>query len=176
MRFDVVLKTFADFFEKEGIRYAVIGGLAMQAWGASRFTKDVDVAVRRTDRDAVVGFAESLGYETLHLGEGYSNHHNPNRDFGRLDFMYLDDVTAQRVFDAATNKQIVGDVIAPVASAEHLAMMKGLAIKSSPDRIRYEGEDVRLLLNVPGVDKEAVREYFDRHGLLKVFDAIAKAR
>jgi len=29
MQFDEVLRTFAEFFEREGIRYAVAGGLAI---------------------------------------------------------------------------------------------------------------------------------------------------
>jgi len=31
MRFDVVLKTFADFFEREEIRYVLVGGLGVYA-------------------------------------------------------------------------------------------------------------------------------------------------
>jgi methylmalonyl-CoA mutase cobalamin-binding subunit len=64
----------------------------------------------------------------------------------------------------------------PVASPEHLAMMKALSMKNNPHRALYEGEDVRVLLNVPGVDRHAVREYFRRQGLLELFDAIDKAR
>jgi len=176
MRFDVVLRTFTEFFEREKIRYAVIGGLAMQAWGASRFTKDADIAVSRGDREAIVRYAESIGYETLNLSDGYSNHHNPNQDFGRIDFMYLDETTAERVFKAASSKAIIGDLTAPVASPEHLAMMKGLAMKFAPQRIPYEGEDVRLLLKLPGVDTALIREYFDRQGMLGLFDAIWKTR
>ena len=64
----------------------------------------------------------------------------------------------------------------PVASPEHLAMMKAMAMKNFPHRALYEADDVRVLLAVPGVDREAVREYFERHGLLELFDAIDKAR
>lgn len=40
----------------------------------------------------------------------------------------------------------------------------------------YEGDDVRVLLGVPGVDRQSVREYFEREGLLDLFDAIDNAR
>ena len=62
----------------------------------------------------------------------------------------------------------------PVASPEHLAMMKAQAMKNFPHRALYEGEDVRILLQVPGIDRDAVRDYFDRHGLLELFCAIEK--
>lgn len=176
MQFDLVLRTFADFFEREGIRYAVIGGLAMQAWGASRFTKDVDVVVARRNRDGVISFAESLGYETLHAGASHSNHLHAEKPFGRIDIMYVDESTAERLFAATVIRPIVGDFSAPVASPEHLAMMKGLAMKFAPERMRYEGEDVSLLLNLPDVDVDVVREYYKREGLLELFDAVRKAR
>lgn len=174
MRFDVVLRTFSDFFEKEGIRYAVVGGLAMQAWGASRFTKDADVAVDNAHRDKIVAFAESMGYETLAIFDGYSNHLNADASLGRLDFMYLRNGTADQVFGSSEVRPVIGDVSAPVARPEYLAMMKALSMKNVPQRALYEGEDVRLLLSLPGVDRNLVREYFARHDLLEMFNAIAK--
>jgi NACalpha-BTF3-like transcription factor len=176
MQFDEVLRTFAAFFERENIPYAVIGGLAMQAWGSSRFTKDVDFVVPRAHREHVVAFAESAGYETLHVSASHSNHLHAEKQFGRVDVMYVDDATAARIFAGAEPRAIVGTVELPVARPEHLAMMKGLAMKADQDRVRFEAEDVRLLINLAGVDREAVREYFRRHGMLDLYNAIERAR
>jgi hypothetical protein len=176
MEFERALSTWKEFFEREGIRYAVVGGLAVHAWGRSRLTKDVDFVVDFSSRDAVIAFAESLGYETLHASTAFSNHSHTDSALGRVDFMYAAGKTAERIFRAATVKPVVGDLSVPVASPEHLAMMKGMAMKQFPHRALYEGEDVRVLLNVPGVDREAVREYYRQHGLLDLFDAIEKAR
>lgn len=175
MRFDGVLETIFGEFERESIRYVVIGGLAMQAWGYSRFTRDVDLAVDRNEQDRVVAFAESLGYETLHRSDGYSNHLHEDRDWGRVDFMYVDPETAARLFSAATIKSIVGEISAPVPSAEHLLAMKALAMKNSPQRVLVDSPDVQFLLRVPGIDRSSVRDYFARHGLLELFDAIDKS-
>lgn len=174
MRFDEVLRTFGAFFDREGIRWAVIGGMAMHAWGASRFTKDIDFVVPRADRDRVVAFTESLGFETFNLGEGYSNHEHP--DGTRIDFMFVNETTAGRIFGAAVPKPVIGDVTAPVASAEHLAMMKALAMKNSTVRVHVDAEDIRLLLSLPNVDRDVIRDYFSQIGLLGLFDAIEKTR
>lgn len=176
MQFDEVLRTFGAFFEREGMRYALIGGLAMQAWGRSRMTKDVDIAVDRSSQQRVVAYAEALGYESLYVSEAYSNHVHTDSRLGRVDFMYLAGDTAERIFSAAEIRPVVGDVRFPVTSPEHLAMMKGVAMKNFPQRALFEGEDVRLLINLPGVDRKTVREYFERHGLLDLYDAIEKAR
>lgn len=175
MRFDRVLTTFADFFEREGIRYALIGGLAVHVWGRTRPTRDADFAVDAERSPAVIAFAGSLGFTTLYASDAFSNHEHADPDWGYVDFMYLRGRTADSVFAAASPKSLVEGHPMPVASPEHLAMMKALAMKSSPQRALYEGEDVRTLLAVPGVDREAVRDYFARHGLSELFDAIEKA-
>jgi len=33
----------ADFLEREGVPYAILGGLAVQYWGEPRTTRDVDI-------------------------------------------------------------------------------------------------------------------------------------
>jgi hypothetical protein len=176
MRFDEVLRTFTDFFDREGIRFAVVGGLAIHVWGGSRFTKDVDLVVERSDRERVIAFAESRGYETLHVNDAFSNHAHADPDLGRVDILYVDHTTAGKMFAAATVRPIVGDYEGPVASAEHMAMMKGLAMKNFPHRALYEREDVRILMSVPGVDRNAVRDYFERIGMLEMLNGIDKER
>jgi hypothetical protein len=176
MKFDEVLRSWKEWFEQENVRYAVIGGLAVQAWGHSRFTKDVDIVVSEQLRDRVVSRAVELGYETLNVSVGYSNHLHPDRDFGRLDFMYVDPATAEKLLSSAVPRTIVGDVVAPVPRPEYLAMMKAISMKNAPARALFDGEDVRMLLKVPGVDRTLVRDYFMKHGLLELFDAIERAR
>src|SRR5436309_16123753 len=102
MEFERVLRMFVDFLDRERIRYAIVGGLAVAAWGRKRSTKDADFAVDLTNQQRVVAFAESSGYETLHISSGFSNHVHPDPALGRVDFMYLSGPTADHVFEAAT--------------------------------------------------------------------------
>ena len=146
----------------------------MQAWGHSRFTRDLDMVLKRSARDRVVAFAESQGYETLHLSEGYSNHLHADSDLGRVDFMYVNDETAEKLFAGVTVKPIIGNVEAPVPRPEHLAAMKAISMKNSPQRVLMDSPDVQFLLRIPGINRQEIRDYFARQGLLEVFDAIAK--
>jgi len=176
MEFDLVLRTFIEFFEREEIPYAVIGGVAVHAWGRLRSTKDIDFAVPLSDQKRIIAYAEQLGYETLNITSGYSNHVNADVRYGRVDFMYLDPTSAAGIFGAAVEKPLMENTTGMVASAEHLAMMKALAMKNFPHRALFEGDDVRVLLETPGVDRESVRDYFERQGLLELFNVIDKAR
>jgi hypothetical protein len=174
VQFDEVLRTLASFFGREHIPFALIGGLAMQALGYSRFTRDADLVVGRESRDATVAFLESLGYETLHVSEGYSNHLHPEKAFGRVDLMYVDSATAAALFPAAVMRPVVGSVSLPVAHPNHLAAMKALAMRNAPERVLVDSPDVRYLLSLAETDRAVVRDYFARHQLLELFDAIEK--
>lgn len=66
MEFERVLRTFVECFDREGIRYALVGGLAVHAYGRLRPTKDADFALDRANAARAIAFAESVGYETLH--------------------------------------------------------------------------------------------------------------
>jgi len=172
MRFDEVLRTFGEFFEREGVRWAVGGGLAMHAWGYSRSTNDIDFIVDGAARAKVIAFAESLGYETNYASEGFSNHSHTNRDRGKIDLLYVYGETADKVFSAASMRITAGDTSAPVLSAEHLAMMKALAMKNRPPRVLIDSPDVAFLLKLPATDRNAVRDYFEKIGLLDLYDRI----
>lgn len=176
MKFELVLQTITDLLEREEIRYTLVGGLAIHAWGRMRPTKDADFAVRLEDQERTIRIAESLGYETTYVSRAFSNHEHGDPAWGHVDFMYLAGETALRVMDASTPKEVLPGKLIPVASPEHLAMMKALAMKNFPRRALYEGEDVRTLLSVPGVDRESIRDYFGKLGLLDLYDAIEKAR
>ena len=43
------LQTVVTFLEKHGIRYAVIGGIALSQWGVIRVTRDIDFKVLAPD-------------------------------------------------------------------------------------------------------------------------------
>jgi len=171
MQFDEVLRTWKEFFEREGIRYALIGGLALRAWGSTRATEDVDFVVESTSRPRVISFAEEQGFETLYVSAGYSNH---ERGSDRLDFMYVEPATAELIFAGAKERTFIGDVPLKVARPEHLAAMKAIAIKSAPRRAYRDMNDVIVLLRLPGVDRAFIREYFERKGLLDVYNEIEK--
>jgi hypothetical protein len=174
MQFDEVLRTFVAFFEREAIRYAVAGGLAIHAWGRSRTTQDIDFVVDGGAQAKIIAFAESVGYATLHVSEGYSNHHHRTEAFGDVDLMYVYGTTADGIFAEATKRLIVGTVEAPVPRPEHLAAMKVQAIRNAPKRISIDVPDIEYLLTLPNVDRERIRDYFDRAGLLRIYDVIAK--
>jgi len=65
-------------------------------------------------------------------------------------------------------------VAAAVPKPEHLAAMKVTAMKNDPSRKLEELADIRALLRLPEVDREAVRGYFERAGLGREYEEIVE--
>ena len=68
--YEAAVRTAKRDLEKLGVRWALVGGAAVSARGAPRFTQDIDVAIAVLDdqeAEQIVGQLRSLGYalETL---------------------------------------------------------------------------------------------------------------
>ena len=67
------LRRATNALDEAGVPYAVVGGNAVSEWvarvdeGATRYTKDVDILVRRPDLEAVKTALESTGFIYHHV-------------------------------------------------------------------------------------------------------------
>lgn len=164
----------ASFLEGRGFPLALIGGLALHAYGISRATFDLDLVTVREAQDSLVRFLETEGYETLYRSEGFSNHLGRGPEGDRLDFVYVDPETSRKLFPACQPRLELGSRTALVPRPEHLVAMKVQAMKNDPKRALQDMADVQELLRLPGVDLEEARGYFMRAGLHEEFDAIQR--
>lgn len=174
MNFARVLEQIATQLDGAGLRWGLAGAFALHAYGYTRATMDLDIVVERGARSVLVPFLASLGYETLHESEGFSNHHHPLASLGRVDLIYVDERTSDRLFERATRVELFPGLTVRVPRPEHLAAMKVLAIKNDPSRTFRELADIQFLLTVPGIDVEAVRHAFERHGMRERFDELQR--
>lgn len=170
-----MLADLARFFEEQGTRFGLVGGLALHVHGITRATTDVDLLLEDSAREATLAHLASLGYETLHASAGFSNHVHPDARLGRVDCIYVDPHTAGLLFARARQAPLFGRTFL-VPSAEHLAAMKAQAMKDDPARRLRDLADVADLLALPGVDAAEIRGYLKKHGLLELLDALAKPR
>lgn len=146
-------------------RWALIGGLAMAAYGWPRTTLDLDLVVEAAAQDDAVEGLERLGYRTLYRSAGYSNHAHPAQERGSVDLVYVRGDTARELFGNCRIVPGPGERGVRVPSPEHLAAMKVLAMKNDPARTFQELGDIRHLLTAAGANRQEVRAYFARHGM-----------
>jgi hypothetical protein len=172
--FGRVLQTLGDFFDRSGFRYAIIGAFGLHAYGLSRGTFDLDFVSQSEAQAGLIAFLESLGYATLHVSAGYSNHLHALDALGRVDVVYVRGETSERLFNGCRTMRGPGGRPLPVPRPEHLAAMKVQAMKNDPRRTLKEMEDIRFLLELPGVDEGEIRSYFDRAGLRDRYDDLRR--
>ena len=169
-----VLRVVAQFFDGEGIPFAIIGAFGLQAYGLNRFTSDLDFVTDFQAQAKLIPFLEKLGYETLHVSSGYSNHLHTDPAMGRLDFVYVGGDTSRQLLGSARRLHVLGGISVAVPRAEHLAAMKIQAMKNDPERAYQEMADIQFLLRLPEINEEEVKGYFEKQGLLNRYYEIKK--
>ena len=148
------------------------GALGLHAFGHSRATFDLDLVTVFPAQAPLVSLLEGLGYRTLHVSDGYSNHQHPDADWGGVDVIYVDEATAGRLFPGCTRRLRLGGRDAPVPRAEHLVAMKVQAMRNDPTRLVQDLADVQQLMRLPGTDRAEVRGYFERAGLAEWYERL----
>jgi hypothetical protein len=172
--FTRVFDRVAGVLDEGAHPYAVIGALALHAYGHSRVTFDLDLATTSAAQEAVMDLLGALGYEALHVSPGYSSHQHADADWGGVDLVYVDDVTAGLLFPVCPRRLKLGNREAPVPRAEHLAAMKVQAMRNDPSRLLPDLADAQYLLRLPGTDRDEVRGYFEKAGLLDWYDRLVE--
>jgi hypothetical protein len=172
--FATALETVTFFLSEKGYSHAVIGGVALAAYGMLRTTIDLDFVVEAGAQEELIAHLESLGYQTLHRSSGYSNHLHPDPARGRVDFVYVRGETSRNLFAACRHLPGPRGRQITLPKPEHLAALKAFALKNDPGRTFQEMADVRFLLQLPGVSPSEIRRSFARHGIEDRFDEIQR--
>ena len=149
-----------------GVRFALIGGLALASHKVVRATQDVDLLVDVEKADVIDAELARLGYRCLHRTSDAANY---ARGDERIDFLYASRPIARRLLGSAAQlTTTLGEL--RVVSAEGLIGFKLQGLTNDPERTR-DLEDIRALLraNKRTLDMDEVRGYFrlfDRESLL----------
>lgn len=125
-----------DLFNREGIEYAVCGGIAVSIHGFVRATTDIDILIRPEDADRVAKLAEEIGFlddsGTIPFGVG-TPHQTIVRRIVKIegrDLLMLDLLLVSPTHEPAWQTRFKvswSDKIVWVVSREGLAHMKRLA-------------------------------------------------
>ncbi len=168
-----VLDLVRPFFESRGEPYALVGGLALLAYGAPRASFDVDLLAPRRTREDLVAFLEERRFTTLSVQPGFSNHQHSDPALGRVDVIYVSGTTADAVFAGCSRRAIAAAVEVPVPRPEHLLAMKAQAF--AKDHTRYSDlADLQFLLSLPELDPVEARGYFESAGLVEYFERLRR--
>jgi hypothetical protein len=145
-----VAKRFSAALEHAGISFRVVGGLAVFLQiekvdpMAARLTRDVDVAIARSDLDAVRAAVEPCGFTFEQT---------------TVDAMFLDpDGTRKRscVHLVFVNEKVRPEYLEPVPASDPVATKEGILIAPVADLVRMKLTSFRLKDKVHIQDLDSV--------------------
>jgi hypothetical protein len=167
MDFRSVLGFLIRDFQGRGIRYALMGGFAMGAWGIMRATMDLDFLVHRDDLPGVDAVMAAHGYRIANRSENVTQFASGLKPFGQVDFLHAFRPLAIGMLERARPLPIFdGTLGLPVLSPEDVIGLKVQASANDPSRLQSDTVDIALIAERFGsrLDWERVTEYFGLFG------------
>lgn len=175
MDFKTVLKHLLTSFDEQQIRYALIGGFALSAWGVPRGTVDIDFLVHREDMPKVDRIMLGLGYELKFSSENVSQYLSPLKIFGEVDFIHAFRTPSLSMLDRAEKRLVFdGALSINVLKVEDLIGFKLQAMKNNEERKAIDLSDIEMLMasRASEIDWALVKEYFSLFDFDELYDEL----
>ena len=171
------LAKISSLATSQDLPFVLGGGHAVITHGFARSMFDLDLIVRRSDRDRWLELAKTLGYVFYREGPAFLQFNAPDAESFPLDLMLVNEDTFSKLrAEAVPAPSTLRGVW--VVSLMHLLAMKCHAIKHGhAGRVVKDAEDVIRLIQNNGLDPDAViiRELFLKHGTEDLYEKVRKA-
>jgi len=172
-----ILRSISLYVEDRGMPFLVIGGHAINSYGISRQTGDLDLLVRKSDKAAWEELMSKLEYLPGQNDERFARYRPQSLAAWPIDFMFVDDQTFARMLSQAVEAQF-GPARARIPSARHLATLKIHALKHYHEhRFARDFSDLVSLLRSgkTGIKEEDLRELCLKYADLSLFEKLKGA-
>jgi hypothetical protein len=170
------LKTITARAAEKGLSFCVAGGHAVITHGYARATFDLDLIIRRDDRQRWMELAAALGYTLHHQHPVFIQFNAPTPITKPLDLMLVSDNTfAELSTDAVPGPPEARE--AKVVSLRHLLALKCHAIKHGhKGRIVKDADDVIRLAQANRLDLNdpELRAIFLKHGPPELYEKVKR--
>jgi len=163
MDFEIVLKFILEEFERQNVRYGLIGGFALGVLGVHRATIDLDFLVNREDMPKADEIMRSKGYACAYKSENVSQYVSPAKVFGEVDFLHAFREISTGMLERAEELDIFeGKFKIKVLAPEDIIGLKIQASVNNPDRAAKEYADIESLMKYyrDRLDWRRLEEYF----------------
>ena len=156
------------------LAFLIIGGHAVNAHGFTRFTRDLDLLIRKSDVEKWLAALKTDGYEVEHDGGNFLQLSATAKDATPLDLMLVNEPTFLEMKTAAKEIKIQNHSFL-VPCLDHLLALKLHALKHGPSRRGYKDlVDVLSLIDANRIDvrDDKFRLLCDKYGDAKIYERI----
>jgi len=175
MEFKKVLSLLIKNFEEKNIRYALIGGFSLIAYGIPRTTLDIDFLIDKDDLYKLDEIMNKLNYKLIYRTENVSQYKGIDEEMGEIDFIHAFRKYSKNMLERYEIREIE-DIKVKVLKPEDMIGLKVQAIANSPERKIKELYDIESIVEKfkDNIKWEVVKEYFEIFELNKDFEEIFK--
>jgi hypothetical protein len=162
----VILERLAEEARRRQLAFVIVGGHALNAWGVSRQTGDLDLLIPERWRALWKGVLGDLGYPSPRERASFVQYAAPTFGAWPVDLLIVEDDTYDRIHVAATPKKF-GEAECLVASPDHLLAMKFHALRYVDGAVALKYlADIHALVRRTGREPTdpSVRELCLRYG------------
>ena len=86
--------------------------------------------------------------------------------------MYIDNHTAETIFNGVKKLPILENLEVPIIRPEHLIALKLFAIANDPQRKYKEFADIKELCKLTDVNRSQIQKYFEKYHLEAYYNEI----
>ena len=123
-----ILRTISLYTDGKPMPFLVIGGHAVNAFGISRQTGDLDLLVQRSTKPDWLVLMSKLHYSKGQDDDRFARFKPDQLAGWPIDIMFVDDETFAKLFQASI-ETVMGAARVRIASARHLVILKIHALK-----------------------------------------------
>jgi hypothetical protein len=159
------------------LRFLLIGGLAVNHYGFSRETADLDFFISRDDREGWMKMLSDFGYASYHDGGNFIQYDAPDKNAWPVDLMLVREETFAPIFEASLDAEFYGEK-SKVPSLEHLIALKLHALKNTRvHRFLKDFLDVENLIQINRLDIKSrkIRSLFDKYGTQDLYEKVSRS-
>ena len=171
-----VLRTLSLYAESNDKKFLLIGGHAINFYGLSRQTGDLDIVVRRDNRDWWKGALQRLKYTIGQNDDRFARFRPAEIGEWPIDFMFVDSSTFEKMY-SSSQQATVGVADVRVVSAHHLLILKVHALKHyQAHRYAKDYNDALWLLRSEKLDiaESEFKEICQQYATIALYEKFIK--
>lgn len=172
-----IFQALADVSRERGLSFLVIGAHAVNAYGYSRETADLDIMVSRERRSDWLAWFHAMGYALFREGVTFLQFNPAPAARWPVDVMLVAEPSFSTMLAASTILE--AEPTHPrIPSVEHLLALKLHALKHTQIyRFLKDFQDVVGLIECQKLDpdSEKLKQLFEKYGTLELYGKVRRA-
>lgn len=143
-----MLGIISENLARENIPFAMIGAMALAAYGLPRYTSDIDLLTEGCHYHALIPIMETLGYTCHQKTDAFAQFDSELGVFGLVDFMFVNTPDGKDILKrrAIINDELFGTC--PVIQPSDYIILKLMAIANNPGRTLKDEADMLAVLKL----------------------------